>query len=83
MASRRYSPAATRPAEVFVGAALGIVSFGEEAFLNGVAETTGFAFFELLQFVQTADEQEVGNLLDHFERLEMPPVQKAFQTWSI
>lgn len=52
-----------------VGAALRVVTFREEAFLNGLAEAIGFALFELLLFVETADEQEVGDLLDHFERV--------------
>jgi hypothetical protein len=35
-----------------------------------------------VQFVEPAQEEQVGDLLDHFE-LDMPPDQNAFQIWSI
>jgi hypothetical protein len=35
-----------------------------------------------MQVVKAPDEKQVGNLLDHLNRMAMPPDQNVFQIWS-
>ena len=59
------------PAQVFVGDALGVGAFGEDAAVaigkGGFAKAGGFEFGGLLDFVEALKEKEVGDLLDNFD----------------
>ena len=55
------------PAEIRVAAAFGIFAFGEEAPLDRRAQRLGLLLFERLEFVQTAQKEQVGDLLDHLK----------------
>lgn len=48
---------------------LRIFARGKDAPLHRLFEAGGFQFFECLQFVETAEEEEIGNLFDDFERV--------------
>ena len=63
----------TRPAQVLVGAALGVVSLGKDAPLHRLFERGGFVLLQRVQVVQPPQEEQVGDLLDDFERVGDPP----------
>jgi hypothetical protein len=55
------------PAVIGVGAVAGVGAFGEGAAFDGFAEAGGFGLFEGLEFIEAAEEEEVGDLFDDFE----------------
>ena len=55
------------PAVIGVGAVAGVCAFGEGAAFDGFAESGGFGLFEGLEFIEAAEEEEVGDLFDDFE----------------
>jgi hypothetical protein len=57
------------PTEVGVAAAFGVFAFGKEAPLDGRTQRLGLLLFERLEFVQAAQKEQVGNLLDHLKRV--------------
>jgi hypothetical protein len=44
-----------------------IIAFGEDAALQGLLEAGGSVFFQGVQVVQAAQEEQIGNLLDDFD----------------
>lgn len=59
-----------RPAAVGVRAALGVVALGEHAALQGgELEAVGLVFLQGVEVVEALEEQQVGDLLDDFERV--------------
>ena len=58
-----------RPAAIFVGAFLGIFAFREDAALHRFFEPGGFILLQRVQVIEPLEEQEVGDLLDDFERI--------------
>ena len=63
----------TRPAQILVGAALGVVPLGKDAPLHRLFERGGFVLLQRVQVVQPPQEEQVGDLLDDFERVGDPP----------
>ena len=55
------------PTEVGVAAAFGVLAFGEEAPLDRRTQRLGLLLFERLKFVQAAQKEQVGDLLDHLK----------------
>lgn|GEM_PF-2559089 len=73
-----------RPAVVGVGATPLVVTLGENLTLDGLTQTARLVFRQRLEVVEPTQEEQVGQLLAMTSSgLEMPPVQKAFQIWSI
>jgi hypothetical protein len=48
---------------------LGVLPLGEQASLHGLSQAHGLVFFQGVQVVQTAQEQQVGDLLHHLQRV--------------
>ncbi len=42
---------------------------GEDRIVDGLARASGFVFLEGVQLVEALDEEQVGKLLDHRERV--------------
>jgi hypothetical protein len=70
-----------RPAQVFVGFAAfvrvagfrdPIVTFGKDAPLDRLPQSGGSALLQLLHLVEALDEDQVGDLLDHLQRVGEP-----------
>lgn len=62
----------TRPAEIGVGpalVALAVVAFGEDVALDRLFERGGLLLFEQLQVIEPAEEEQVGDLLNHLKRV--------------
>jgi len=55
------------PAEVEIGAALGVEGLGEDLALEGLAEAGGLVLLEGLEVIEALEEEEVGDLLDDLE----------------
>ena len=56
------------PAEIVVGAALGIFALGEDAALEfGQLQAGGLVFLEGVEVVEALEEEQVGDLLDDLE----------------
>ena len=59
-----------RPAAIFVGAALRVFALGEDAALQFFElQTSGLVFLQRVQVVEALEEQQIGDLLDDFERI--------------
>ena len=58
-----------RPAQVLVGAALGVLALGEDPPLHRLLEPGGLVLLQRVQVVQAAQEEQVGDLLDHLQRV--------------
>ena len=59
-----------RPAEIFVGAALAsLCPSGKTRRSIGLLEPCRLVFLQRVQIVQPLDEEQVGDLLDDFERI--------------
>ena len=63
----RFVVLETRPAELVVGEALGILALGEDAALDRLFQAGGFELFQGVELVQAAQEKEIGDLLDDFK----------------
>ena len=61
-----------RPAQVLVGLAALVLALREDAPLHRLAERGGLALLQLLHLVEALDEDQVGDLLDHLERIGEP-----------
>ena len=61
-----------RPAQVLVGLAALVLALGEDAPLDRLAERGGLALLQLLHLVEALDEDQVGDLLDHLQRIGQP-----------
>src|SRR5208337_3812317 len=61
------------PAEVLVGTFLAVFSLGKEALLHRLLFPVGLQLLGGLQFVEAFKEEQVGDLLDDFERIGDPP----------
>jgi hypothetical protein len=60
----------SRPAAIFVGAALGVFAFGEDAAFEFLElQAGGFVFLQCVQVVEAFEEEQIGDLLDDFERI--------------
>jgi hypothetical protein len=59
----------TRPAEVVVGPAPGVLALGEDPARHRLLQDGRLALLQRVRVIQPADEQEVGDLLDDFERV--------------
>ena len=57
------------PAQILVRAALGVCALGENAVLYGALEAVGLALLQGVQLVEAADEKQIGELLNHLERV--------------
>ncbi len=57
------------PAVIFVGAFFGVFAGGEDAALHRLFEPGGFVFLQGMEVVEAAEEQQIGDLLDDFERV--------------
>jgi hypothetical protein len=49
-----------------------VIAIGKQTALDGLLQAIGFQFFERLQLVETFDEKQVSDLLDHFQRVGNP-----------
>ena len=58
-----------RPAQVRIRLATLVRALGEDASLDRGAECGGLALLQLLHLVETLDEDQIGDLLDHLERV--------------
>ncbi len=58
-----------RPAEVFVRAALGVLPCREDPPLHRLFESIGPVLLQLVQIVEAADKQQIGDLFDHLQRI--------------
>ena len=65
---RREVPEA-RPAAILVGTTLVILAFREDPPLHRLLEPVGLVFLQRVHVVEPADEQQVGNLLHHLQRV--------------
>jgi hypothetical protein len=72
----------TRPAEILVRPLPVILASGKDPPLQCPLESGSLQFLQGVQVVQALEKKQIGNLLDDFERLEMPPDQKASQMRS-
>ncbi len=81
-----------RPAQVLIGLAAlvwiawlrnPVMALGKDTPLDRLAESSGLALLQFLHLVEALDEDQVGDLLDHLERIGEPPDQKSFQMLSI
>ena len=61
-----------RPAQVRIGLAALVLALGEDAPLDRLAERGGLALLQLLHLVKALDEDQVGDLLDHLQRIGEP-----------
>ena len=57
------------PAEVLVRKALWVLAFGEDLPLHRLAKAAGLVLFEDLKVIQAPDEEEIGDLFDHLQRV--------------
>ena len=60
------------PAQVLVGRPARIVAFREDAPADRLASRGSFGLLKRLQLVQALDEQQIGNLLHHVQRIRHP-----------
>ena len=58
-----------RPTHVRIGTTACVITLREHPAFHGNAESFRFALFERMQVVESLDEQKVGNLFDHRERI--------------
>jgi hypothetical protein len=58
-----------RPAQVLIRAAPGVLALREDAALYGLFQPGGLVLFQRVQVVQTAQEEQIGDLLDDLERV--------------
>jgi hypothetical protein len=58
-----------RPAQLVVRAAAGVLPRGKDDALQRRAEARGLQLFDGLQIIQTANEKQIRDLLDHLERI--------------
>src|SRR5439155_12558506 len=58
-----------RPAQVLVGAPPGVPALREDSALNWLLEPGGLVLFQRVQVIQTTQEEQVRDLLDHLERV--------------
>ena len=58
-----------RPAQVLVVRLLGVGARRVDAALNGLAQADGLVLFQGVQVVEPALEQQVSDVLDHFDRV--------------
>jgi hypothetical protein len=69
----RRSVLQSLPAEVFVRKPLGVLSFGEDPSLDGLAEPGRLALLQLLDLVEPLQKEKVGNLFDDIDRVGNAP----------
>src|SRR5579863_3834674 len=65
------------PAEVLIGTLLAVLALGEEARLHGLLFYIGLQFLGGFEFVQALEEEEIGNLLNDFQRVGNPTRPKS------
>jgi hypothetical protein len=58
-----------RPAVVVVGPLPGVLPLGKDAPLHRLLGGVRLVLFECVQVVEPLDEEQIGDLLDHFERI--------------
>lgn len=66
---RRSHVFEARPAQILVGASPGVLTLREDAALHRLPEPGGLVLFQRVQIVQTAQEEQAGDLLDYLERV--------------
>ena len=66
---RRGEVLEARPAEVFIESAFRVAARGKDAPLHRPLEAVGFVFLQRVQVVEPAQEEEIGDLLDHLQRI--------------
>ena len=49
-----------------------VIAFRKQAALDGRLQPSSFQLFERLQLIQPLDEKQIGDLLDHFQRIGNP-----------
>ncbi len=59
----------TGPAEVVVLATLGVGTLGEDARRHRLLQHQRFALFQRMRVIQPPDEQQVGDLFNHLQRI--------------
>ena len=57
------------PAEVLVSPALGVSAFREDAMLQRLIQHQRLALFQRMRVIQASDEQQVGDLFNHLQRV--------------
>ncbi len=72
-----------RPAEIFIWPAAPVFAFREDAALDRLLEPIGFVLLQGVKIIQATNEEQVGNLLDDFQGLAIPPAQNASQILSV
>ena len=70
--SRREVPE-SRPAQVLVRTALGVVARGEDPSLDCRAGAESSVLVEGLDLVETPEEEQIGDLLDDLQRIRDSP----------
>ena len=65
----RFDVLEARPPHVVIGLAPGIGAFGEDAPFHRLLEARGLQLLDGLQVIKAAQEQQIGDLLDDFERV--------------
>ena len=58
-----------RPAEILVGPTLGALALREDPPLHRLFEAIGLVLLQRVHVVEPTEEQQVGDLLDHFQRV--------------
>jgi len=58
-----------RSAQIVISAASRVVAFGKDAAFERAVEASGFVFFEGMKIVETAKEEKIRDLFDHFQRV--------------
>ena len=58
-----------RPAEVFVGPAAAVFAFRKDAALDRLLQPVRFVLLQRVKVIEPANEEQVGDLLDDFERV--------------
>lgn len=65
------------PAEILVRAPFWVGASGEDAALHRPAEARGFALLQRVEVVEPFQEQEIGDLLNHLQRVGNPAGPEA------
>ena len=71
-----------RPAQVLVGAALGVLALRKMRRSIGLFGARGLVLFQGLELVEPPEEEQVGDLLDDLERVGDAAGPEAFQRRS-
>jgi hypothetical protein len=61
-----------RPAVILIRPALRILACWEDLTFHRLLESIGLVLFKRMQVVETTNEEEVGDLLDHLQRIRDP-----------